>query len=208
MLHFFTPLCLMVLSFTLAQDGFLYDPSPPADAAFIRVIHANPTTDAERVSIGETRFDELSFSEESPYRVILEGTTSITMSSAEQDFTVEAGNFYTVALTQNGIKVIEDTVNENRAKALLTLYNLSDIPTVDLKTADGATDVILGVMPMSENSIEVNGISVALGVFSEGEALQLFDEVKLERGAAYSAFVMGSADSPTVIWVQSETSTE
>ena len=88
------------------------------------------------------------------------------------------------------------------------LYNLSDIPTVDLKTTDGKTEVFSGVAPGTQTSVEVNGITVDLAVSSEDTVLQEFPGVQLERGAAYSALALGTASAPTVIWVQSETTTE
>ncbi len=190
----------------LAQDEGLYAPAPPADAAFVRII--NVSQDTLALTIGDMPYGDLAFTETSPYRVVIQGDRAIQAGLLSQEFSVEVGKFYTVAVTPDSITILEDKANENRAKALLSVYNLSDIETVDLKTADGATDVILGVAKGSESSIEVNGISVALGVFSNGQALHTFDEVSLERGAAYSTIVLGTADRPTVIWVQSETTTE
>jgi len=194
--------------FTFAQDEGLYAPAPPADAAFVRVVHGVSTAAAVAVSVGDREFGELSFAEVSPYRVVIRGDRIINVAGSETAFGVEVGKFYTLAVLPEGVVILEDAANENRAKALLSLYNLSDVEMVDLKTADGATDVLLGVEPQAQANIEVNGITVALGVFSNAEAVITFDEVKLERGAAYSAMVLGSADTPTVIWVQSETTTE
>jgi alginate O-acetyltransferase complex protein AlgF len=186
----------------------LYAPAPPADAAFVRVIHALPEAEAVSTTVGDTTYGELSFAQVSPYRVVLQGARTLTAGNARQDLEVQAGKFYSLAITPSGVVVLEDGSSTNRAKALLLLYNLSDLPTVDLKTADGKTDVLLGVTPGTETSVEVNGITVDLAVSSEGNVLQEFPGVKLERGAAYSALVLGTAAAPTVIWVQSETTTE
>jgi alginate O-acetyltransferase complex protein AlgF len=78
------------------------------------------------------------------------------------------------------------------------------LASVDLKTADGKTDVLLGVTPGTQKSIEVNGITVDLAALSEAGQIQAFPGVKLERGAAYSVIVLPG----TAIWVQSETTTE
>jgi hypothetical protein len=85
---------------------------------------------------------------------------------------------------------------------------LSDLGSVDMKTADGKTDVLIGVETGAEKSIEVNGITVDLAVLAADTALQAFLGVTLGRGAAYSAVVLSTSDAPTVIWVQSETATQ
>jgi alginate O-acetyltransferase complex protein AlgF len=139
--------------------------------------------------------------------VVIQGTRAVTAGDLSQDLEVIAGKFYTLAVTANGIVVIEDASSSNRAKALLSLYNLSDSPSVDLKTADGKTDVLLGVTPGTQKSIEVNGITVDLAALSETGEIQSFPGVKLERGAAYSVIVLGGA-TPTALWVPSVTTTE
>jgi alginate O-acetyltransferase complex protein AlgF len=199
---------LIFSSLVFAQEQGLYAPAPPADAAFVRVIHALESAPSVSVSVGDTSYGEVAFAQASPYRVVLQGTRTITAGDTSQDLEVQAGKFYTLAVTSSGVTVLEDANSSNRAKALLLLYNLSDLPSIDLKTADGKTDVLLGVGPGAQKSIEVNGITVDLAVSSEGQELQAFPGVSLERGAAYSAIVLGTASAPTVIWVQSETTTE
>lgn len=205
-------LVLLLLGLSFAQDEGLYAPAPPADAAFVRVVHAIEGADAVSPTIGAATYAELAFAQSSLYRVVLQGEASLQAGAISHDFTVEAGKFYTVALVSNSgeasVFVLNDEANTNRAKALLVLYNLSDIASVDLKTADGSTPIVVGVAPNSEASIEVNGITVDLAVFNADASLESFAGVKLERGAAYSAIVMGTADDTTVIWVQSATTTE
>jgi alginate O-acetyltransferase complex protein AlgF len=194
-------------SIAFTQDEGLYAPAPPADAAFVRIVHALESAPAVSVSVGDTTYGDLEFSQSSLYRVVIQGTRTLTAGDISQDLSVVAGKFYTLAITADGVLVLEDASSTNRAKALLSLYNLSSLATVDLKTADGKTDVLLGVTPGTQKSIEVNGITVDLAALSEGNEIQAFPGVKLERGAAYSVFVLGG-ETPTAIWVQSETTTE
>lgn len=196
---------LIWMAFVMAQDEGLYAPAPPADAAFIRVIHALESDPAIDISVGEVNYGELGFSQMSPYRVVIQGNRSLKAGDISQDFEVSAGKFYTLAITDTGVLVLEDASSANRAKALLILYNLSSLPTTDLKTADGKTEVLMGVAPGEQKSIEVNGITVDLAVSSDGKEIQVFPGVKLERGAAYSVIVL---DASTAIWVASETTTE
>jgi alginate O-acetyltransferase complex protein AlgF len=201
-------LLVALLSVGLAQEDGLYAPAPPADAAFVRVLHAVPDAPALSVTVADVAYGDVAFAAVSPYRVVTQGTRTLKAGDISQDLEVSAGKFYTLAITPQGVTVLEDASSTNRAKALLSLYNLSELPSVDLKTADGKTDVLVGVAAGTQKSIEVNGITVDLAVLSEGKELQAFPGVSLERGAAYSVVVLGTAAAPTVIWVQSETTTE
>jgi alginate O-acetyltransferase complex protein AlgF len=205
-----TIICFAILFFgsVVAQDEGLYAPAPPADAAFIRIIHAAPDAAAVSANISDVAYGKLSFATASPYKVVLQGSRTLSAGDMSQDLEVAAGKFYTLALTANGVVVLDDATSTNRAKALLSLYNLSDIPSIDLKTADGKTEVLMGVGSGTEKSIEVNGSTVDLAVLNAEAELQAFPGVSLERGAAYSALVLGTAATPTVIWVQSETATQ
>jgi len=115
-------------------------------------------------------------------------------------------------MTEDGvlnISLVEDPTNSNRAKTLLTLYNLSSSETVDLKTADASVDVILGVAPLSVGSVPVNPIAVDLGSFSGEDQISEYAGLRLERGGIYSAIVMdGYAEENnglTSLWTLTKT---
>ena len=183
-----------------AQEEGLYAPAPPADAAFVRVLNA-----AEgdfTASLGDTDFGTLAYGAVSPYRVVPQGASELSAGSVAETLELAAGRFYTVVLDDTAT-LVEDPTLENRAQALLVLYNVSTQP-VDLKTADGATAVIPEVAPGEVGSIAVNPISVAFGAFAGSAALTTFDEVQLERGAVYSTFVLPD----TAVFIQNTTATE
>lgn len=184
-----------------AQEEGLYAPAPPADAAFVRILNAGAAELSP--TLGSTTFGGLPQSTVSPYRVVSQGTAELSAGSVTEALELSAGRFYTVLLT-DGAALIEDPTLQNRAQALLVLYNLSTEP-VNLKTADGSTGVIPEVAPGEVGSIEVNPISVAFGAFSGDSALQGFDTVQLERGAAYSTFVLPEG---TAVFSQNTTATE
>jgi len=189
--------------FASAQDEGLYAPAPPPDAAFVRVLHAVEGGKVQEPRIGDVSFGPLAYTEVSPYEVALQGTHEVTAGGLSERLELSAGRFYTVALTGDGIALFEDPTSQNRARALLLLYNLTD-GEVELKTADGSTDVIPATPPGEVGSVEVNPIVVAFGVFAGGAPRATFDEVQLERGAAYSAFALGG--TPPAVFVRSTTS--
>jgi alginate O-acetyltransferase complex protein AlgF len=181
-----------------AQDEGLYAPAPPADAAFVRVLHTVPETDALDSDVGGTTFETLLYGDVSVYRVVAQGEATVRAGEFGAlgelgALPFEAGHFYTVVLGEDAT-LFEDPVLENRAQTLLVLYNLSADPA-SLKTADGETDVITGVAPGELGSVPVNPISVAFGVFAGDTEVATFDEVQLERSAAYSSFVLPDGEA-------------
>lgn len=194
-------LVLVYLGFAAAQEEGLYAPAPPADAAFVRVLNAGEG--ALEPVLDEATYDPLAAGSVSPYRVVLGGPAELSAGSVTATLELQAGRFYTVVVTDEA-NLLTDPTLQNRAQALLLLYNVSSGP-VNLKTADGATDVIPDVAPGEVGSIEVNPIAVALGAFAGDEAITTFDEVQLTRGAAYSTFVL---PDETAVFVQNTTTTE
>jgi alginate O-acetyltransferase complex protein AlgF len=197
-----TATLLLCSALVSAQEG-LYAPAPPADAAFVRVLHAAEGAGEVSANLGDTSFEALSYGSVSPYRVVLQGTAQLSAGGVSGALELSAGHFYTVVVTDTAT-LLEDPTLQNRAQTLLVLYNMSG-DTVTLKTADGSTDVIPDVAPGRLGSIEVNPISVAFGVFSGEAALTAFEETQLERGAVYSSFVL---PDDTAFFVQNSTVTE
>jgi alginate O-acetyltransferase complex protein AlgF len=173
------PVACLLLGFAVAQETGLYDPAPPADSAFVRVINMPAAT------LGGKAVTALKGAASS-YVVIPQGDFAAKLGTATSKLKVEAGKFYSVVNVGNKVTLLTDQAAENRAKALLTIYNLSKSATVDLKTADGKTVVVAGVKTGESGSRTVNGITVDLAAFAGTKALGTLKGVKLERGNAYA----------------------
>ena len=203
---FFGFYLLSLLAIASAQDG-LYAPEPPANSAFVRVVHAALNTTPISPQLGTLGFSELGFGGISPYQVITEGDYTFSAAGSSQSLSMVAGNFYTVAVIDNGsgahIKLIKDASNSNMAKSLLMLYNFSAFESAHMKTADGKQAVIADVAAETMGSVIVNPISIDLAAFGP-DLIDSFP-AQLERGAAYSLFIMGSADEPSSYFVPSVT---
>lgn len=176
------PLLLLFLPPAAAQDSSLYDPLPPANSAFVRVLHA-PVAFLGGKAINSAKGGV------SPYVVIPQGEFTAKLGATSGKLKVGAGNFYSVLVNGGKLVLLKDQAAENRAKALLTVYNLSKASSVDLKTADGKTAVVTGVKPGESGSRAVNGITVDLAAFDRTKALGTLKGVKLERGSAYAIVV-------------------
>jgi len=212
MMPWFLVLFLAVVfgSASAEDEEGLYEPAPPPNAAFVRILHARPALDVVTARVGQMEYGSLRYTEASPYRVVLQGERQVVVSNfMNASLEVVAGSFYTVALIPDGdsgrLLIIADTANTSRARALVTLYNFTTIPAVDLKTSDAVTTVLQQVAPNSSSSLIVNPITVTLAAFAEEAVIGEVHEVRLERGAAYSVIVTGTPEAPQTTWVQSTT---
>ena len=168
----------------------LYAPAPPANSAFVRVIGA-PAATLEMQSVTAAK------DAASAYVVIPQGSLTARVGTVSQKFTVVAGKFYSVVLLGGKLSLLTDQAADNKAKALLTVYNLSSTAALDLKTADGKLSVVSGVKPGESGSRAVNGITVDLAAFSGTKTLDTLKGVKLERGNAYAVVVTDTGATVT-----------
>jgi len=195
----------LIASVALAEGDELYDPAPPPDSAFVRFV--NPGAKTEAAKVGTRAVGDVQATASSVYVLAKQGQRTVTLGDAAVTFDVSAGHFYTLAPADGALLVIEDTSNDNLAKALLTIYNLSDLDKVALKTADGKAAIVTDVEPGKLGNRAVNPIAVDLAVFHGDKTVGSFPKLSLKQGAAYSAFVLGSGDDIKAIWVQSVTDT-
>ena len=188
----------------IAADD-LYAAAPPAGSAFVRVVHAKPGAASLTASIGGKSAGSIGFGQASAYVVVPQGAREAALGGETTPMTVAAGGFYTVALTPQGMVVVTDGTNSNLAKALISVYNFSGKPTLDLKTPDGAQTVVAGVAGGASGSRAVNPLTTGLLVTSGAETVWTQPPVTLDRGAAYSLIVLGPSTKPTATWVKSTT---
>ncbi|WP_407569894.1 alginate O-acetyltransferase AlgF [Deinococcus altitudinis] len=175
-------LLLALTSLAAAQTAGLYDPAPPANSAFVRVLNAPTATVGDKVVTADK-------GAASTYVVIPQGDVTAKVGGVSSKLKVEAGKFYSVVSSGTTLTLLTDQAADNKAKALLTIYNLSKSGSIDLKTADGKTAVVGGVKPGTSGSRAVNGITVDLAAFDGAKALGTLKSVKLERGSAYALVV-------------------
>lgn len=169
---------LLLSSAAFAQEG-LYDPAPPANSAFVRVLNAPTATLGTKVVIAQK-------GAASPYVVIPQGDFTAKLGTVSGKLKVDAGNFYSVVVNNGKLMLLTDQSADNRAKAVLTIYNLTKTSSVDLKTADGKTTVVSAIKSGESGSRAVNGITVDLSAFDGAKAVGTLKGVKLERGSSYA----------------------
>jgi alginate O-acetyltransferase complex protein AlgF len=203
--HFLLGAFLACLSsWVLAQStGRLYDPEPPVDSAYVRIVLASKDSAIDVSVDGHSRIQKLGAGESSDYMVLSAGKhafsihgsgKSVALFSTSID--VVRGKAITIALTSLKPDVapviFEDKINSNKLKALLTVYHLdSKIGNVDLLTADGNTKIFTNLAYAASSSIQVNPISVDIIAVKSGEKAPVVKSlVQMTQGGSYSIFLL------------------
>ncbi len=190
-----------------AESG-LYDPAPPPGSAFVRVINATTAPDIA-ASLDGAGWTKTEASGPSAYRPVPAGAHEAAIAGKSTAFSVEAGQFYSVVAGGDAaapeVTVMPDPKLDSMAKALISLYNLTDKPGLSLKTADGKIPVIEAVGADAAGNRQVNPLKVQFAVFDGDQSVAQIEEVSIERGAAYSVIVTDIGGKLQAQWARSAT---
>jgi alginate O-acetyltransferase complex protein AlgF len=193
-------LCLLILGCLCnATAQLLYDPEPPANTSFIRVVNA--TNSAQKIEIGNRQFDTIQPSFVTPYHLTPEGKQVMVFASRKVNLKFSAQKYYTIIAREGAPLVFEDATSD-KTKAIISLYNLSQLKAVSLKTDDNKITVIADTNPSTVKSQAVNAIKIGFLVTQNTKKLTEFPTTQLERGMSYSTFVFGPTKA---IWVKNVT---
>ena len=199
--------------------GQLYDPEPPVNSAYVRVILVSKETPVDVVVNGRPRVVKLKSGEPGDYMVLTAGKHSIALHptgkpTAQVTTTLDVvpGRAMTVAfasLRSDSVPILfEDKANTNKLKSLLAVYHLdTKAGLLDLLTADGNTKVFSGIAHGAPASIQVNPISVELMAVKAGDKAPLARAtLAMTQGGTYSVFLLpGDGGKVTVQATQNKT---
>lgn len=184
-------------------NGLLYDPEPPANSAYVRVIHVSREGAVEVLVDGKTRVRSLAAGDASEYLVLPAGKHTLELKSAGKPgsrvstaLEVDSGSAMTVAFpalrAEEKPLVYEDKANSNKLKAVLAVYHLhpSQGP-LDVLSADGAIKVFGNLAPGGSSQLSVNPISIELIAAKAGDkAAKARARFAMEPGGTYSMLLL------------------
>jgi hypothetical protein len=197
-----------MVSFTshAQSSGRLYDPEPPVDSGYLRVVIATPATAQDIWIDGKPRIQKLSGQVLSEYMVLVEGKHTLSFQSAGTSIPVATfpleitrGKSITLAfpsLRSDTIPVhIEDKGNTNKLKVMLTAYHLaSKVGALDVNTADGSAKVFNNLVYAQSASLQVNPITVNLVASPVGGTASLAKfPLEMAQGGTYSILLTTDA---------------
>jgi hypothetical protein len=190
-----------------ADTRSVYGPEVPGDSAFARFVNAIPGSTAQEFELGATSFDPLGYAAVSPYKPVTPDIYQISAGGRDLEIIPRSGVYYTIVCSPQAITVLEDPAHVDPARAQVFLYNLSTIASLDLKTSDGRTGVILGVRSGASGVKVVNAVTVSLAVWNAASRIASVGDLGLARGSSFSVFAIGGA-SPVVFAVKATVAPE
>lgn len=197
-------LALLVIPFSAqAGEEDLYAPVPPADSAFVRTVNLTGD-DKAAIQLGGASFPASAQALVSDYIVIKQGEHSLTVGEKSQAVTIEAKQYYTVAVAKDGTaNVLKDGLIEDPSKAMLYFYNLSDAASASLFAPSHKASIFENIAAGTSTSRTINPVTIDVDV-KAGDAVVGTQKAELKRQAGTSVFLVGEKDAYTAFTVQNK----
>ncbi len=203
-------------SFAIGEE--LYDPEPPPNSSYLRIIHAG-SVDSYNVSVdGKKRISNLKPALASQYLILTSGTHQIEMENITNPkkvikvtVSVVPGHSFTYAFLDYAVIskpfIFDDVSISNRLKSQLMVYNLStNINKIDLQTADGGTSVMSGIDKYTSKYLAVNPVEANVQlVNSDGKKIISKQSLKLTANTNLSIFLLSTPQGLPVVSQQLST---
>jgi alginate O-acetyltransferase complex protein AlgF len=190
----FTSLVLAVashLSSVLAGDDGLYEKPLDPNAAFVRIVmpgNASASIMGNQVALQDGGI--------SPYYIVNPGMIAVTTGMGDLTLETTAGKFYSVLPGDGTPASVEDELNTNPAKAILSVYNLSDGRDVDVFVPQAKVEAIKDMDSKASKSVALKApLTLDLVVRSNGKDMAKIDAVEFKRLSGVSIVVTGSGDA-------------
>jgi alginate O-acetyltransferase complex protein AlgF len=189
-----------------AGDEGLYDPAPPPNSAFVRVIDARGQGNLQ-VTVGEAAI-AVPATGISPYVVIPAGEQDVSLSTESKKLSLAAGKYYTIALFVGGSTeptLLEDEILSNPAKSGIYVYNFSDAPSVKLFAPKPNAVVVDNLKPGSSAFKSVNAVTIDLALMDGPTKVADFNQLALKRRTGLTFVVFGSGAAKKGVAVPNQT---
>lgn len=184
-----------------AQDGGLYADVPDPNASYVRVVAVNLTN----AVVQSTAFNDMS-SGVSGYVVVNQpGEISITAGVDETKVMVDAGKYYSFIVGADGTKtLVPENITSSPAQAVITVFNLSDLPVVDLYVPAANAVAVKGVNVNSSASVALKApLTLDFEVRDGDKVLASLPAVDLARRAGVAIVFKGAAGTYEVSMAKS-----
>jgi hypothetical protein len=179
----------------------LYDPEPPANSGYLRLLHTSSDGALDLLVDGKIRITQLARGTPSDYLVLPSGKHTLELRQAGKirlslPFELASSNVTTLVfstLTANSKPLLfDDKIIANKLKATLAVYHLQpSIESVDIITADGKLTVFPALAAGGTAVRAVNPIAIELAVTKSGSPLQIAQaKLNLSQGGSYSLFLL------------------
>ncbi|WP_062264917.1 alginate O-acetyltransferase AlgF [Endozoicomonas arenosclerae] len=175
----------------------VYDPVAAADSAFVRVYSDQPAS-MKDLLVGGKKPPFNKVSGLTPYILLKEGTHSVQGLPGLDEIELKAKRFYTLLEQGGGYIVKEDEAFNRKSKAMVRLYNVSDMENISLKTADGKVAILEEIAAGLEGSRTINAVNVSLAIYAGEQQVAKVGSIKFKRGEVTNIFFGGQSQRVSV----------
>ncbi|OYU37472.1 MAG: hypothetical protein CFE33_20615 [Pseudorhodobacter sp. PARRP1] len=189
-------LCGIYATAGLAQDGGLYADVPDPSASFVRVVSAAPTN----AVIDTKTFNQLDNGISGYVVVANPGVIKLVTGVDDATVNVEAGKYYSYLVGADGTKtLVPEDITSNPAQAVISFFNLSDLPKVDLYVPAAKAVALPGVAMNSAANVALKApLTLDFEVRDGDKVLATLPAVDLQRRGGVAIVLRGSSGNYTV----------
>lgn len=144
-------------------------------------------------TVGDAKYSSVAYPGVSSYMVVKQGSQPLKLGGVSENIKVDAGKYYTLAVTPAGkVVTLDDAIIEQPNKAYVYFYNFSDAAKASLFAPQHKADIVADVAAGSSKFREVNALTVDMDVKANGEKVDSFPGVELKRRTGTSFVLVGT----------------
>ncbi|PRY77778.1 alginate O-acetyltransferase complex protein AlgF [Yoonia maritima] len=181
---------LTQVSPALADDGLYQDVADP-NSSFVRVVAPGQTV----ASINGESVSDIA-SGVSDYVNVMPGEIDVVVPNGTGVVEVGPSAYYTVLFTEDGqTEIVTDDITNSPSKADISIYNLTDTPSIDVFVPQANAVAVEGIEAMQGQSVAIKApLTLDFELRSGDEVLATVSEVELIRNAGVSIVLLQTDD--------------
>jgi alginate O-acetyltransferase complex protein AlgF len=192
---------------SFGADDALYDPAPPPNSSFLRIMSAAPAAVSDGKIAGNTI--ELGEANVSAYVVVPGGKSAVEAGGKSGEVECPSGKYCSVVFGLAGgtePALIVDEVLDNPAKSGLHFYNLTDQPSLTLFAPEQNVALFKDTASGAMQFRQVGAVTVNFSVKAGDSEVTKLDGVELKRRTGHSVIVRGTTGSVTATIIENTVS--
>jgi alginate O-acetyltransferase complex protein AlgF len=183
--------CALLLSAfpTFAQDNQLYEDPADPNASFIRIVSPGETV----AVVAGTTFESVQGGI-TPFVMVKAGPVSVAVGDKVGAGDIPPSSFYTFVRSPDGVlHMLQDKITNSPAQADLVIYNLSDLPSVDLFVPSVDAVAIADIEPNTSRQVTLKApLTLDFEVRNGDAVLASLPGIEMRRRAGVTVVFSGS----------------
>ncbi|WP_322894171.1 MULTISPECIES: alginate O-acetyltransferase AlgF [unclassified Yoonia] len=172
-----------------AQDGQLYETPSDPDASFVRIVSPGDTL----AVVATNTFDAVQGGV-TPYVTMPAGMVTVSVGDLAGKEEILAASFYTfITGTDGALHMVKDTISNSPAKADLVIYNLSDLPQIDLYVPSVDAVALAGITQNTSHDVTLKApLTLDFEIRDGASTLATLPAIAMQRRAGVTVVFSGA----------------